>query len=177
MMRHRGPRNGHRRRDEKGATLVEFALVAPLVFLVIFGIVAGAYLAYQNSALHDGATAGSRMASIETSLVNGSPANGVSTTGSNCESGQPMSIEKAIADAAPLLTVNPATLCATTSTGNVLTEPPVAGDVNITVTCGGSCASPTSTEVSLSLDANGLVTPFGLQYHMQAISSDPVISP
>ena len=62
-------------------------------------------------------------------------------------------------------------------TGGHTAEPPVAGDVNIQVTCGGSCANPTSTEVSLSLDANGLVTPFGLQYHMQAISSDPVISP
>jgi Flp pilus assembly protein TadG len=173
----RGRPLGHRRRDETGATLIEFALVAPIVFMLIFGIVAGAYLAYQDSALHDGATAGSRMASIETSLVNGSPANGVATTGSFCESGQPISIEKAVSQATPLVKVNPASLCATSSTGTTLTQPVIDGDVNITVTCGGSCASPTSTTVSLAFDAKGLVTPFGIRYNMSATSQDPVISP
>ena len=99
-MHRRAPTAG-RRRDETGATLVEFALVAPLVFMLIFGIIAGCFLAYQNSALHDGATAGARMASIETSLV-------TAQNGVFCESGTPVSIEKAVAQAAsPLLTGQP----------------------------------------------------------------------
>jgi Flp pilus assembly protein TadG len=166
---------GHRqaRRDDTGATLVEFALVAPLLFMLIFGIIAGSFLAYQNSAVHDGVTAGSRMASIETSLVQ-------LKNGQYCESGSPISIEKAVAQAAPLIAVNPAPLCASNSEATVLTQtPPVNGDANITVTCGGDmgCAAPTSTTVTAEMDTEGLVAPFGLTYHISASSQDPVVSP
>jgi Flp pilus assembly protein TadG len=163
------------RRGETGATLVEFALVAPLVFMVIFGLIAGSFLAFQNASLHDGATAGSRMASIESSLVKQ-----VAPT-LYCESGTPTSIEKAVSGAAPLVSVNPAPLCATSATATQLTQttqnPAIDGDVNITVTCGGTCAAPTSTTVSLAFDAKGIAAPFGLTYNMTATSQDPVLSP
>jgi len=160
------------RRDETGATLVEFALVAPLVFLLLFGLIAGSFLAFQNASLHDGATAGSRMASIETSLVT------QDATNLYCESGAPTPIEKAVSGAAPLVSVNPAPLCATSSDATTLTQSPaVDGDVNITVTCGGSCAAPTSTTVTLTFDAKGIAAPFGLTYNMTATSQDPVLSP
>jgi Flp pilus assembly protein TadG len=160
------------RRDETGATLVEFALIAPLVFLLIFGMIAGSFLAFQNASLHDGATAGARMASIETNLVvQESPT-------MYCESGSPTPIEKAVSGAAPLVTVNPAPLCASSSTATQLTQSPaVAGDVNITITCGGTCAAPTSTTVTLAFKAQGIVAPFGLTYNMTAVSQDPVLSP
>jgi Flp pilus assembly protein TadG len=167
-MRPRARRRG--RHDETGATLVEFALVAPLVFLLIFGIIAGCFLAYQNSAMHDGATAGARMASIETSLV-------TAQNGVFCESGTPVSIEKTVSSASPLLTVNPAPLCAQTMTATQLTQPAVSGDVNITVTCGGSCAAPTTVAVSLALRTKGLVAPIGLTYNLTASSQVPVLSP
>jgi hypothetical protein len=161
------------RRAETGATLVEFALVAPVVFMLIFGIISGCFLAYQNSALHDGATAGARMASIESQLVALNPTNGL-----YCESGSPVSIEKAVAQATPLLKVNPAPLCATSAGASQLTQgPDVPGDVNITVTCGGGCASPTSTLVALAFSTKGLVAPIGLTYHLTATSQDPVLSP
>ena len=159
------------RRAETGATLVEFALVFPIVFMLICGIIGGCFLAFQNSALHDGATAGARMASIETSLVSQS-------NGQYCESGTPVPIEKAVSQAAPFLAVNPAPLCATNSTATQLTQSPaINGDVNITVTCGGTCASPTSTAVSLTFTTKGLVAPIGLTYNMTASSQDPVLSP
>ena len=159
------------RRAETGSTLVEFAFVVPVVFMLIFGIIAGCYLAYQDSALHDGASAGARMASIETSLV--SLQNNL-----YCESDHPVSIEKSVAQASPLLTVNPAPLCATSATATQLTQSPtVNGDVNITVTCGGTCASPTTTAVTLAFSAKGLVAPFGLTYHLTATSQVPVLSP
>ena len=171
MMRLNGRLRGSRR-AETGATLVEFALVFPIVFVLICGIIGGCFLAFQNSALHDGATAGARMASIETSLVSQSD-------GQYCESGTPVPIEKAVSQAAPFLTVNPAPLCATSSTATQLTQSPaINGDVNITVTCGGtSCASPTSTAVSLTFKTKGLVAPIGLTYNMTASSQDPVLSP
>jgi Flp pilus assembly protein TadG len=168
--------NRHPRRGESGATLVEFALVFPVAILLICGIIGGCYLAYQNSALHDGATAGARMASIETNLAilqNTGP-----NTGSYCESDAPVAIEKTVSQAVPLLTVNPAQLCAPSATATQLTQSPqVNGDVNITVICGGSCASPTSTAVDLAFGASGIVAPFGLGYHMSATSQVPVLSP
>lgn len=172
MMRPRRSPN-YRRGDETGATLVEFALVAPLVFLIIFGLISGCYLAFQNASLHDGATAGSRMASIESNLV----VQDAPTV--YCESDNPMSIEKAVSDAAPLVPVNMAPLCATSQTATQLTQTPVNGDVNITVTCPppGNCGAPTSTTVSLTYSAKGIVAPFGLTYSMIATSQDPVLTP
>jgi Flp pilus assembly protein TadG len=175
-------RLGHRqvrRRAETGATLVEFALVAPIVFMLIFGLIAGCFLAYQNSAMHDGATAGARMASIETYLI---PPN--ATTAPYCESGSPTSIEAAVSKAAPLLTVNPAPLCAPNVGASELTQGAnVNGDVNIVVDCLNpanvaiACNnSPASVSVSLTLSTKGLVAPIGLTYNLSATSQDPVIS-
>jgi len=171
-----------RRGDDSGATLVEFALVAPIAFMLLFGIIAGCYLAYQNSALHDGATAGARAASFETSLAASAPTNpdwpASSTDGLYCESGSPAPIERTVAANAPLLKVNPAPLCSTSADPTQLTQSPaVTGDVNVTVTCGGSCAAPTSTTVALTLTTQGLVAPLGISYTMSASSDVPVLSP
>ena len=122
------------RRPETGSTLVEFAFVVPVVFMLIFGIIA--------------------------------------------ESGRPFSIEKAVAQGSPLITVNPAPLCATSATATQLTQSPIVnGDVNITVTCGGTCAAPSTTAVTLAFDTKGLVAPFGLTYDLTATSQVPVLSP
>jgi Flp pilus assembly protein TadG len=169
----RGPRS------ETGSTIVEFALVAPIVFLLLFGIIAGCFLAYQNSALHDGASAGSRMASIETSLV-AQPTSGPYSN-EYCESDSPSSIESAVAGAAPLLTVNPARLCSADTSNPSPTEltqsPQVNGDVNITVTCTPTCAAPTTVSVALAFSTKGLVAPFGFTYNMSATSAVPTESP
>ena len=167
------------RRDDTGATLVEFALVAPLVFLLIFALIGGCYLAFQNAGLHDGATAGGRMASIETNLLTQTdPATGEPWPGNMyCESGKPQSIETAVADAAPLVHVNMAPLCASSAGAMKLTQNPnINGEVNITVTCVGGCAAATSTSVSLDYNAKGIVAPFGLTYHMVATSADPALT-
>jgi len=162
------------RRPEEGATLVEFALVAPVVLMLLFGIISGCFLAYQNSALHNGATAGARAASIESPLENSS----------YCETGSPSSIIAAVAKAAPLLDVNPAPLCDPSGNGSssTLTQTPqVNGDVNIVVSCFDATDSPeacgsssvANVGVSLVYTTNGLAEPFGLTYHMTATSQDP----
>jgi Flp pilus assembly protein TadG len=159
--------------------LVEFALVAPIVFMLLFGLIAGCFLAYQNSALHDGATAGARMASIESSLVTQDTTSGSPNYGQYCESGSPTPIEKAVAQASPLLSVNPSSLCSVDPNAGMLSQTDVNGDVNIKVTCIGSggCANPTAVTVSLTYSTKGLVAPIGLTYHMSASSQVPVLSP
>ncbi len=147
--------------------MLEFALASTVGFMLLFGILSGGYLVYQNSALHDGATAGARMASIETSLV-------TPTSGQYCESGLPTPVEKAVAQAAPQLTVNPAPLCASSATATQLTQSPsVPGDVNITLTCGGTCGAPTSVAVALAFATKGIAPPFSFAYNMSASSQDP----
>jgi len=160
------------RRGETGATLVEFAIVFPIAILLILGIIGGCFIAYQNSALHNGATAGARMASIETKLA-------VQDGAQYCESGSPLPIEKAVAEAAPMLTVNPNPLCSTSAGATTLTQSPaIPGDVNITVSCSPTCAAPTtSTGVALVFASKGIVAPFGLTYTMDASSTVPTVTP
>ena len=153
--------------NESGAALVEFAVVFPIVMALLFGLISLFYLGFQNSALHNGASAGSRAASIQTSLMT---PNG----GQYCESSQPASIEQTVAHAAALLPVNPAPLCATTSNATQLTQTPaVANKVNITVTCGNNCSAPTSVSVSLTYNAKGIA----FTDSMQATSQMTTLSP
>ena len=153
--------------DESGQALVEFALVIPIALVLLFGIIAICFLGFQNSSLHNGASAGSREASIETSLV-------TQTGGQYCESDQPTSIEQAVSRAAVLLPVNMAPLCANSQNATQLTQTPnVANKVNITVTCVGGCATPTGVEVSVSYDAQGI----SFTDPMTATSQTPELGP
>ena len=50
--------------DDRGASMVEFALVLPLLILIIFGIVEFGYLFAQHLDVRHGAREGARMASV-----------------------------------------------------------------------------------------------------------------
>ena len=153
--------------SESGQALVEFALVIPIALVLLFGIIAICFLGFQNSSLHNGASAGSREASIQTSLV-------TPTGGQYCESGQPTSIEQAVSRAAVGIPVNAAPLCAASQSATQLTQTPnVADKVNITVTCVGGCATPSSVKVSVSYNAHGI----SFTDPMTATSQTPVMGP
>jgi len=51
--------------DRAGATAVEFALIAPLLFLLLFGAVEAGRLLFVQSALHHAVAAAARCASID----------------------------------------------------------------------------------------------------------------
>lgn len=72
----RGGRPGRLRRgrDDGGAALVEFALIMPLLFLLIFGIIEFGWAFRQNLDVRHGAREGTRLAA-----VNANPSNGEST--------------------------------------------------------------------------------------------------
>jgi hypothetical protein len=139
--------------------------------LLLFGIIGGCFLAYQNSSLHNGVTAGSRMASIETSLVTSGP-------GGYCESDNPKPIEQAVTESSPLLKVNQTPLCdwsdPTNASPTTLNQGSIVnGEVNLTVTCAPTCAAPQTVTVSAVLSTKGLVAPIGLTYNLTATSTDP----
>lgn len=157
------------RQASRGQGLVEFAFVAPIALVVITGIFVSCFLFFQNSAVTDGATAGSRMASIETSLV--------TVVGAQiCESNLPISIEAAVAQAAPQLKVNPARLCETSAThlsqGTVVTN-----EANITVDATPNLAGPTTVTVTVSFSGKGIAPPLTATYSMNATSTVPVLAP
>lgn len=56
-----------RRRDSRGAAAVEFALVAPLLFLLLFGIISYGYMLSYRQALSQGAAEAARSAAVLTS--------------------------------------------------------------------------------------------------------------
>jgi Flp pilus assembly protein TadG len=163
-----------RRAGESGQAIIEFALVAPVAFMFLFGLISACLLFFQNSSLHDGASAGARIASFETSLV----AQAV-PGGPYCESNAPISIEQAVAKAAPGLTVNMTTLCGAQGATQLTQSTSPAGQVNITVTCigAGGCKAPTATTVSLVVVSHGVASPLALSYTMHATSTDSLLSP
>ena len=67
-----------RRRD--GATLVEFSLIAPLLFIITFGIFQYAFVFYQIQSLDAAARMGVRIAATRASVITGIPDCGTGVT-------------------------------------------------------------------------------------------------
>jgi hypothetical protein len=63
------PRSGHRREDERGQTLIEFAIVLPVFMLIIFGLVDVGRLVYTNATLSQAAREGARLAAAEANWI------------------------------------------------------------------------------------------------------------
>jgi Flp pilus assembly protein TadG len=55
---------GSRPRDQKGAAAVEFALVVPLLLLLVFGVISYGYMLSFRQALSQGAAEGARAAAV-----------------------------------------------------------------------------------------------------------------
>ena len=158
------------RAGEPGQAAVEFSLVIGIALPVLVGLIAGSWLLFQRSALHDGSTAGARMASMQTSLSSG--------TGPYCESGQPAWIAAAVAQASPQLNVNMGHLCSTAG-GGPLTQTNDSTKVNITVT--ESTYPPNALTgtitVTLTYTAEGLGQPLRKAFAMTSSSTVPVRGP
>lgn len=60
---------GSQHRGPRGQALVEFALVAPIFFLVFFGLVDTARLVYTSSVVSQSAREGARLAAVEASWI------------------------------------------------------------------------------------------------------------
>jgi len=117
---------GRRSRDERGSALVEFALVAPLLLMLIFGMIAFGMVLYNQLALTNATNLGAQaLASSRATL----------TTGAN--QGDPCgAVETAVYNAAPTLSQSKLSF---TIVINGTTE--VAGATGSSVTCTSAYSS------------------------------------
>lgn len=81
--------------DERGANLVEFALILPVLALLIFGILEFAMLFHSHLELRSGAREAARLAAVD---------NGCSVAPSTCPSGSTARHDKLVADVRARLT-------------------------------------------------------------------------
>jgi len=147
-----------------GQAVVEFALVAPIFFALLFGVIAASWLFFQASAVNDAAQGGAREAIVETNF------NTDGGGGLLCESNQPRSIEAATQQAANILNVDPNRLCNYRG-GQTFTQHGGRGKATITVTVLGSLSSPTGFTVTVKYTAHPLEPLLGTQVNLKSTST------
>jgi Flp pilus assembly protein TadG len=167
--------------------MVEFAMVFPIATMLCLGIIAGSYLFFQSSTISDGARAGARMASIETSLQDTSASGGGQCSSRSGESTIPETIEDAVAKASPQLSINPNRLCRDATYTGTPTHPyqlvqAAAGGVgNITVQVTYDTtqlpAALTAVTVTVTFGAKGIAWPLQALYPLSGHSTAPVFAP
>jgi TadE-like protein len=171
----------------RGQSMVEFALVFPMAMVLCMGIIAGAYLFFQSSAVSDGARGGARMASIETSLQDATATGGGKCSSGSGESLLPMPIGSAVSLAAPQLRINPNQLCkntafvATPAHPYELTQASAGGGyaniiVDVTYDTTQNPVALTAVTVTVSDAVSGLSFPLASTFPMSGQSTDPVFS-
>ena len=95
-------------RDERGATALEFAILAPVFLLLIFGIIAFGLLFWTQVGLQHGAVMAARCASIGS----GTDLRGLNTT--LCPNGDPTAVQNYAMQQALGLSLPPSTFTLTT---------------------------------------------------------------
>ncbi|MDH3295983.1 MAG: pilus assembly protein [Acidimicrobiia bacterium] len=97
--RRTGPGNRCHRANERGAILAEFALVAPVLIMIVFGIIEFAFVLSRSQAIEAAAREGGRLASLS------------STTTADIEARVGDALVAVPLDGAPTVTVSPVQAC------------------------------------------------------------------
>jgi len=165
---------------QRAQSTVEFALVAPVFFALIFGIIASGLLLFHASAVSDAAQAGARQATVEfhaNPLTGGCEAGVPSASGS----GSPTYMATVVQRAANILPVDPNQLCQQggSSTGNsfcpsgpagTLVQPPAGGHASIMICAIGGFGSPSAFKVQVTYIAHPLEPLLGAQVDLKSTS-------
>jgi hypothetical protein len=150
------------RRQSRGQSLVEFALVIPAFLLIAFGIITFAWLVFQQQSVDNASREAARDAAIISPLFE----NGNSTCSSGY--GEPSSvqaapantIEQAAAGGSALVPMNSSQLCASSATATTMTSTTTqSGNATITVTGSPTLATATKVTVTVTYTAHPL-SPF-----------------
>lgn len=167
-------------RVQRGQSVVEFALVAPIFFAVLFGIIASGWLFFQNSAVSDAAQGSAREALVESPLVQ-YPASGPYKS-DLCESGSPRTVVAAAQQAANILPIDPNPLCnlptpnpacnfGASEYSKALSQTPVSGDASLCVlVTSGTLTAWTSLQITVIYVAHPLEPLLGASVTLHGLS-------
>ncbi len=156
---------------EHGQSAVEFALVAPIFFALLFGVIAAGWLFFQSSAVNDAAQGGAREAIVVTFSGQRLYLSG------GCASGTPVSVQQAAQHAANILPVNPNPLCRTSNdsfcpSGNtLLTQVPTGQDAQVELCVRGGVVSPSAYAVKVTYVAHPLEPLLGTSVTLTSTST------
>jgi hypothetical protein len=156
---------------ERGQSAVEFALVAPIFFALLFGVIAAGWLFFQSSAVNDAAQGGAREA-----IVVGFSGQRLSLSG-GCATGTPISVQQAAQHAANILPVDPNPLCQVANssfcrTGNtLLSQLPAGQDAQVELCVQGGVNSPSAYTVKVTYTAHPLEPLLGTSVTLTSTSS------
>ena len=156
---------------ERAQSAVEFALVAPIFFALIFGVTAAGWLFFQSSAVNDAAQGAAREA-----IVVSYSGQRLSLSG-GCATGTPVPVEQAAQHAANILPVDPNPLCRAAnnsfcpSGSTLLTQVPVGQDATIELCVVGGVSSPSAYRVQVRYVAHPLEPLLGTSLHLTSTST------
>lgn len=152
-------------RKPRGQSVVEFALVAPIFFALIWGIIAAGILFFQASAVNDAAQGAARAALVELSFTSGTTTG--SPSGLSCSAADPgesgstggslgsRPIETAAQQAANIVPVDPDPLCEATTAvagfcggvrADTLVQTPVGSDATVMLCLVPAPTTPACTD-------------------------------
>jgi Flp pilus assembly protein TadG len=150
------------RRRRGGQTLVEFALLLPLFVLLLFAVVDGGRLIYQNSVVSQAAREGARQASVE--------AGWIGSTDSSCGTANGPVCPAAVASGSPSLEedVQAAANRMTTPFGSI-------GAGHLFISCNAQGSAPTGSWTGVSCASNSPSDVVSVRVEMEYTSITPVI--
>ena len=155
----------------RGQGAVEFALVAPIFFALLFGVIAAGWLFFQSSAVNDAAQGGAREA-----IVVSYSGQRLSLSG-GCATGTPVAVQRAAQHAANILPVDPNPLCKASNnsfcpTGNTLLTQIAAGqDAPVELCILGGVSSPSAYTVKVTYVAHPLEPLLGTSITLTSTST------
>ena len=167
---------------QRAQSTVEFALVAPIFFAVLFGIIACGILLFQASAISDAAQSGARQAIIEfyhNPLVGGCEPGVPAASGS----GAPTYMPTVVQHAANIVQVDSRRLCQQGSAtsadsfcangqAGTLVQAPISGtgDAMIELSAIGGFTAPSAFKVQVTFVAHPLEPLLGAQVDLKSTS-------
>lgn len=148
------------RPGSRGQGMVEFALVAPIFFMLVFGLFNFSWMIFQQQSVINAARSGARDAALLSPLFeNGTSASCSSGYGEPAASeASPASvIEAAAQSGSGLVKINTSALCATSSSSTSMTSSATqSGTATVTVTASPSLNSAQTVTVTVSYVAHPL---------------------
>ena len=167
---------------QRAQSTVEFALVAPIFFAVLFGIIACGILLFQASAISDAAQSGARQAIVEfyqNPLVGGCEPGVPAASGS----GTPTYLWQVVQHAANIVQVDNKRLCQQGSgtsansfcpsgQAGTLVQAPISGsgDAKIKLCAIGGFTTPSAFKVQVTFVAHPLEPLLGAQIDLRSTS-------